>query len=90
VLCVIVIKSELSASAHARWLPIALTIAALTLVPSLLVVLAVVPTAQTARHLKVAWTGLDVFEVLALASTGFALQRRPAIAVIRNDHRFSW
>jgi hypothetical protein len=82
VLCVIVIKSELSASAHARWLPIALTIAALTLVPSLLVVLAVVPTAQTARHLKVAWTGLDVFEVLALASTGFALQRRPAIAVI--------
>jgi hypothetical protein len=82
VLCVIVINSELSASAHARWLPIALTITALTLVPSLVVVLAVVPAAQTAHHLKVAWTGLDVFEVLALASTGFALQRRPATAVI--------
>jgi hypothetical protein len=82
VLCVMVIKSDLSASAHARWLPIALTIAALILVPSLVIVLAVVPTAQTAHHLKVAWTGLDVFEVLALASTGFALQRRPAIAVI--------
>lgn len=82
VLCVIVIRRELSASAHARWLPIALTIAALTLVPSLVVVLAVVPAVQTAHHLRVAWTGLDVFEVLALASTGFALQRRPAIAVI--------
>ena len=82
VLCVIVIKRDLSASAHARWLPIALTITALTLVPSLVVVLAVVPAAQTAHHLKVAWTGLDVFEVLALAATGFALRRRPAIAVI--------
>ena len=82
VLCVIVIKSDLSASAHARWLPMALTIAALILVPSLVIVLAVVPTAQTAHHLKAAWTGLDVFEILALASTGLALHRRPAIAVI--------
>jgi hypothetical protein len=82
VLCVIVIKGDLSASAHVRWLPIALTIAALLLVPSLVIVLAVVPAAQTAHHLKVAWTGLDVFEILALASTGFALQHRPAIAVI--------
>jgi hypothetical protein len=82
VLCVIVIRSELSACAHPRWLPVALTIAALALVPSLVVVLTVVPAAQTAHHLRVAWTGLDVFEVLALASTGFALQRRPAVAVI--------
>ena len=82
VLCVMVIKGDLSASAHTRWLPIALTIAALLLVPALVIVLAVVPAAQTAHHLKVAWTGLDVFEILALASTGFALQRRPAIAVI--------
>jgi hypothetical protein len=82
VLCVIVIRSVLSARAHARWLPVALIIAALALVPSLIIVLAVVPTAQTAHHLRAAWTGLDVFEVLALASTGFALHRRPAIAVV--------
>ena len=82
VLCVIVITSEISGRAHARWLPIALTVAALALIPSLVVVLTVVPKIQTAHHLRVAWTGLDVFEVLALASTGFALQRRPAIAVI--------
>jgi len=86
VLCIIVIRSELSVRskprAHARWLPIALTIAALALVPSLVIVLVVVPVAQIAHHLRVAWTGLDVFEVLAMASTGFALQRRPAIAVV--------
>ena len=75
VLCVIVITSEISGRAHARWLPIALTVAALALIPSLVVVLTVVPKIQTAHHLRVAWTGLDVFEVLALASTGFALQR---------------
>ena len=34
VLCVIVIRSEPSARAHARWLPIALTIAALAFVSS--------------------------------------------------------
>lgn len=82
VLCVIVITTQLSARTHARWVPIALTIAALALVPSLVLVLTVVPKVQTAHHLRVAWTGLDVFEILALASTGLALQRRPAIAVI--------
>jgi hypothetical protein len=82
VLCVIVIRSELSARVHPGWVPIALAAAALALVPSLVVVLTVVPRVQTAHHLRVAWTGLDVFEVLALAATGFALQRRPALAVV--------
>jgi hypothetical protein len=82
VLCVIVIRNELFTRAHTRWLPVALTIAALALVPSLVIVLVVVPVAQIAHHLRIAWTGLDVFEVLALASTGFALWRRPAIAVV--------
>jgi hypothetical protein len=81
-LCVIVIRSELSARVHPRWMPVALAIGALVLVPSLVVVLTVVPKVETAHHLRVAWTGLDVFEVLALAATGFALQRRPAIAVV--------
>lgn len=83
-LCVIVIRSELSARVH-RWMPIALAISALVLVPSLVIVLTVVPRVEIAHHLRVAWTGLDVFEVLALAATGFALQRRPAIVAIRRQ-----
>ena len=82
VLCVVVIQSELSASPHVRWLPIALTVTALALVPYLVTALAVVPTAQIAYHLKIAWTGLDVFEILALAATGFALHRRVASTVV--------
>jgi hypothetical protein len=67
---------------HARWLPLALAIATLALVPSLVLVLAVEPTAQIAQHLRLAWTGLDVFELLAMAHTGRALHRRSATAVV--------
>jgi hypothetical protein len=82
-LCVIAIRTELSPpGARARWLPIALAIAALVLVPSVVVELTVVPAAQIAHHLRLAWTGLDVFELLAMASTGFALHRRTAAAVV--------
>jgi hypothetical protein len=66
----------------ARWLPLALAIAALALVPSLVLVLAVEPTVQIAQHLRLAWTGLDVFELLAMAYTGRALHRRSATAVV--------
>jgi phosphoglycerol transferase MdoB-like AlkP superfamily enzyme len=83
-LCVFVIQSAFSGRPPppARWLPIVLAVAALALVPTLVVVLTVVPQAQTAHHLKIAWTGLDVFEVLALAATGFALQRRSAMTAV--------
>jgi hypothetical protein len=67
---------------HARWLPLALAIAALALVPSLVLVLTVEPTAQIAQHLRLAWTGLDVFELLAMAHTGRALHRRSVTAVV--------
>jgi hypothetical protein len=86
VLCIIAIRTELSvlaqAGAHARWLPTALAIAALALVPSLVIELVAVPGIQIAQHLRVAWTGLDVFELLALAGTGLALHRRSVIAVV--------
>ena len=64
-LCVLVIRRDFSArpSPPARWLPIVLAVAALALVPTLVVVLTVIPAVQTAHHLKIAWTGLDVFEV---------------------------
>ncbi len=81
-LCALVITNRLSARAHARWLPAALTVLAAALVPLLVVDLTVVPAVQTAHHLQFAWGGLDMFEVLALAATGFALHRRPAIAAI--------
>ncbi len=83
-LCVLVIGRDFSARPPppARWLPIVLAAAALALVPTLVVLLTVAPEAQTAHHLKIAWTGLDVFEVVALAPTGFALQRRSATTAV--------
>jgi hypothetical protein len=68
--------------ARARWLPPALVIAALALVPSLVIVLTVVPAVQIAHHLPLAWTGLDVFELLALAGTGFELHRRSVVTAV--------
>ena len=81
-LCAFVIRNQLSARPYARWLPAALTAFALALVPYLVVELTVVPQVQTAHRLQLAWAGLDMFEVLALAATGFALHRRPTIAAI--------
>jgi hypothetical protein len=95
VLCVITIRTELAgtgplragtgplrARPDARWLPLALAIAALALVPSLVLVLTVEPTAQIAQHLRLAWTGLDAFELLAMAYTGRALHRRSVTVVV--------
>jgi hypothetical protein len=81
-LCVVAVRSDFSARAPARWLPIALAVAALALVPFLVLRLSMSPTAQTAQHLKLAWTGLDVFEVVALALTALALQRRSSVTAI--------
>jgi hypothetical protein len=85
-LCVAAIGSELASwpggRNRIRWLPAALGVAALALVPSLVIVLVVVPPVQVAHHLRLAWTGLDVCELLALAATGLALHRRSPITVI--------
>jgi len=86
VLCVIVISSEFStqtaARPRSRWLPAALVVAALVLIPCTIVVTDVIPAVQVSHHLRVAWTGLDVFEFLGLAATGVALDRRsPAVTV---------
>ncbi|HMH90977.1 MAG TPA: hypothetical protein VK586_07830 [Streptosporangiaceae bacterium] len=86
VLCAAAIKSELAARSDGRgrirWLPPALGVAALALVPSLVIVLVAVPPVQVAHHLRLAWTGLDVCELVALAATGLALHRRSPLAVI--------
>ena len=85
-LCGYAVSGEFSGlppgGARARWLPLALVIAALALIPSLVIVLTVVPPVQIAHHLPLAWTGLDVFELLALAGTGFELHRRSVVTVV--------
>ena len=86
VLCVIVISSEFSTQtaggSQSRWLPPALVVAALLLIPCVVVVTAVIPAVQVSHHLRVAWTGLDLFEFLGLAATGVALDRRsPAVTI---------
>ena len=92
VLCTLVIRRALPALAGAgdaevlrppdRWLLVALGACALVLVPSLVIVLFAVPQIGIARHLRVAWTGLDVCELLAMAWTGLALSRRSVATVI--------
>jgi hypothetical protein len=86
VLCAAVITSEATSRSRpgrrADWLPITLICAACLLVPSLVVVQVAVPAHGVAHHLRLAWTGLDVFELVALACTGLALHRRSERAVI--------
>ena len=85
-LCAAAIRSELATWSGGRgrigWLPAALGAAGLALVPSLVLVLVVVPPVQVAHHLRLAWTGLDVCELVALAATGLALHRRSPVTVI--------
>jgi hypothetical protein len=86
VLCGLVIGRELHDASHAsppaRWLQAALVVIALALVPSLVISVLVVPEIQVAHRLKIAWTGLDIFELLALATTGFALHFRSRVAIV--------
>jgi hypothetical protein len=85
-LCGYAVRSQLAAPApggdRGRWVPAALAIAAVALVPSLVIVLTVVPPVQLAHHLPLAWTGLDVLELLALAATGLALHRQSAVTAV--------
>ena len=84
--CVVVVRRSLAALSSPRdrgaGLPVALTVAALALVPSLVVIEVAVPPVQIAHHLRVAWTGLDVFELVALAGTAMAIRRRSRLAIV--------
>lgn len=84
VLCVIVIRSEFSEppKTRARWLPIALIIIVLPLLPPLFIELGAMAPVQIGDRLQIAWTGLDVFEFLGLGATGFALHRRLTSAAV--------
>jgi hypothetical protein len=81
VVCGVAVGCELRAArqgaAPPPWLPLLLVLAAAALVPLLVFDLTLVPAVQVAHHLKIAWTGLDIFECVALAATGLALRHRP-------------
>ena len=85
-LCVTAIRRGLATRPasrdRVRWLPAALLVTALALVPSVVIVLTEAPTVLISHHLPLAWTGLDVCEFLALAATGFALHRRSDATVV--------
>jgi hypothetical protein len=85
-LCVVVIRREMAARpgrpSTVRWIPIALAIAAVAVLPALVIALVVVPELEVAHRLRLAWTGLDVFELVALAWTGTALHRHAAVAIV--------
>jgi hypothetical protein len=81
-LCVTVISNRLSGRPYLRWMPAVLVVVALVLVPFFTIDETIGPKVQIAHHLKLAWAGLDMFEVLALAATALALQHRPRFAVV--------
>lgn len=59
-----------------------LIVTAVVLVPLIVMVSQGGPSHHAALHLRLVWTGLDVFELLALAATGWCLRRRlPSVAV---------
>lgn len=59
-----------------------LVVAAVVLVPLVVMVSQGGPAHHAAYHLRLVWTGLDVFELLALAATGWCLRRHlPSVAV---------
>ncbi len=66
----------------APWVPVGLVIAALALLPSIAAAIELLPNREIARHLRVAWTGLDIFELIALVSTALALHRRSTATIV--------
>jgi hypothetical protein len=50
-----------------------LTVIAIILIPMSIVLASLAPSVQMARHLRLVWTGLDVFELAGLFSTAWAL-----------------
>jgi hypothetical protein len=69
-----------------RWVPVVpvvLVVAALLLTVSLFRIAALTPNHHEARHLRLVWTGLDVFEVIGLAGTCLALRARaPRVTMV--------
>ncbi len=59
-----------------------LTFGALALLPLVVVLSHGLPSEHAAHHLRLVWTGLDVFELVGLAATGWCLYRRLASVAV--------
>ena len=60
----------------ARWVAPTFIICSLVLIPWIVYLGLSLPTRQLSRHYDIAWVGFDVFELIALAATGFLALRR--------------
>jgi len=59
-----------------------LAFGAIALLPLVVVLSHGLPSQHAAHHLRLVWTGLDIFELIGLAATGWCLYRRlPSVAV---------
>jgi hypothetical protein len=64
------------------WVPWTYLVAGMALVVVIVRLAVITPSEHDARHLRLVWTGLDVFEFVALCMTAVHLQRRsPSLAV---------
>jgi hypothetical protein len=64
------------------WVPTAFVAATVVLVPWFVTVLLLIQRTNELHNLRLFWTGLDVFELIGMAATGWFLYRRsPCVAV---------
>jgi len=66
----------LDESVVARWVAPVFIFCSLVLIPWIVYLGLSLPTRQLSHHYDIAWVGFDVFELIALAATGFLALRR--------------
>jgi hypothetical protein len=59
-----------------RWFPILCVVAVVVLIPLFIIVASVAPRTAQLHNLRLFWTGLDIFELIGMALTGWCLFRR--------------
>src|ERR1700734_1192438 len=79
----------LEESAVARWVAPAFIFCSVVLIPWIVYLGFSLPARQVSRHYGAAWVGFDVFELIALAATGyFALASASAGTLLVTDAWF--
>jgi hypothetical protein len=64
------------------WVPTAFVAATIVLVPWFVTVLLLIQRTDELHNLRLFWTGLDIFELVSMAASGWYLYRRsPYVAV---------
>ncbi|HEV3265935.1 MAG TPA: hypothetical protein VG014_10450 [Acidimicrobiales bacterium] len=65
-----------------RWFPISCVVGVVVLIPLFIIVASVAPRTAQLHNLRLFWTGLDIFEFIGLALTGWCLYRRSRYVVV--------